>query len=350
MKRNQKASYSLAVFRRNLYTMSRLCRELEQNEQFEVLFFELSFAVTQKEWKLPIADVILMEAMASEESTINFIDYLASLPFPRPIILMLPAGSTATESSKKLFVKHGAVEIFHLPAIYSENKAPFQKLMDSIKVVSGAKVVSRWRDSSSISGEDLPVPFGLNSTQLVAFGSSTGGPQVLLDILSELPAPLPFPVIVCQHILSGYIDTFAAWLENSGHPVRVVAESQDLEKGVVYLAPAEENVHMVRWNHVELRLPFANEITPNVDALFLSIATIMARQTCAILLSGMGDDGVEGLLKLKERGATTIAQNEKTSLVFGMPGAAVKKDACTKVLSPRGIATYLNKVIRSSSN
>lgn len=182
--------------------------------------------------------------------------------------------------------------------------------------------------------------------RLVVIGCSTGGPQALKQILSSLPATFPLPVVIVQHIAAGFIDGFAAWLdENSPLRVKTASNNEALLQGNVYLAP--DNCHCLVNKTVtgyEVFLTRDEELNgfrPSVTFLFNSAATLCPGQSIGIVLSGMGEDGAEGMLAMHEQQCLTIAQNEESSIVFGMPAAAIALNAVDKVLPVEDIAGCL---------
>lgn len=170
-------------------------------------------------------------------------------------------------------------------------------------------------------------------TMLIAIGASTGGPQALAIMLRSLPQPLPCPVLVAQHLDASFAMGLAAWLETeTGLPVRAVESGQRLER-MVLIAMTED--HMVVTKEAALRYspdPVDLVYRPSVDVLFGSLLHAGVGPGTAVLLTGMGRDGAAGLLALRKAGWHTIAQDEATSVVWGMPGAAVQIGAAREVL------------------
>ncbi len=175
---------------------------------------------------------------------------------------------------------------------------------------------------------------------LLAIGSSTGGPGALARILRDLPADLPASVVIVQHVDEHFADGLADWLDGqSALRVRTIAAGDRPEPGRVLVAAT--NDHLVlgsdgRFRYV--REPVETPYRPSVDAFFASAADHASRPGCAVLLTGMGRDGAAGLARLRGLGWHTIAQDEGTSVVWGMPGAAVRLDAAVEVLPVDAIA------------
>jgi two-component system chemotaxis response regulator CheB len=193
-----------------------------------------------------------------------------------------------------------------------------------------------------------------NEFSAVLIGASTGGPPALQRILEQLETPFPAPIVIVQHMPSGFTEAFAKRLDGI-LPFRVCEpeHGEILEQGTVYIAPAD--YHLVLENDgddlvaVRRKRPDHLGHRPSVDVLFQSAAAL-ARQGCrflAALLTGMGRDGAQGLAELASAGAYTITQNESTCVVYGMPKAAQELGAACEVLPLPAIATRINQLIGS---
>lgn len=160
--------------------------------------------------------------------------------------------------------------------------------------------------------------------QLVVIGASTGGPPALATILAELPAGLPVPVLVIQHMADGFVEGLASWLDSiSPLPVTMAQHGARLAPGIVHIAPAGVNTLLRRGMLVELQAaPKGQFHIPGVDAAFASAASTCGANAVGVLLTGMGRDGAAGLVTMRDRGALTIGQDEPSSVVWGMPAAA----------------------------
>lgn len=170
---------------------------------------------------------------------------------------------------------------------------------------------------------------------VVAIGASTGGPPALAKILRELPVDLPAAVVVAQHMAEGFVEGLARWLdEAAGLTVRVAKNGDQVVPGWVYLAPAGLNLSLGGGYRVQLSSPPDGQYhVPGVDVMFASVASLCAERSVGVLLTGMGRDGAKGLLAMREAGARTLAQDEATSVVWGMPQAAMAVGAVDLELS-----------------
>jgi two-component system, chemotaxis family, protein-glutamate methylesterase/glutaminase len=171
--------------------------------------------------------------------------------------------------------------------------------------------------------------------ELVAVGASTGGPAALAAILRALPAPVPAPVLVVQHITPGFDAALAAWLEETTPlPVRLATDGQPLSPGEVLIAPAGAHLGLSASARVELQPdpPVAGH-RPSATYLFASVARVLGPRALGVILTGMGRDGTAGLLDLHRAGGLVLAQDEASCVVPGMPAAAVAAGAVDEVVS-----------------
>jgi two-component system chemotaxis response regulator CheB len=185
--------------------------------------------------------------------------------------------------------------------------------------------------------------------EVVAIGASTGGPQVLRDILVDLPSDFSPPVLVVQHIAVGFDASLVDWLGHQcGLPVHIAADGQALNRPGVWVAPPGRHMGVTGR---ALALVDGQPISlhkPSATYLFQSVAREYRGAAIGVLLTGMGDDGAVGLRDLKRAGGTTIAQDEATSVVFGMPAAAIKLGVVDFVVPPPQIAPILVQRSRAS--
>ncbi|MFO7602926.1 MAG: chemotaxis response regulator protein-glutamate methylesterase [Gammaproteobacteria bacterium] len=169
---------------------------------------------------------------------------------------------------------------------------------------------------------------------LIAIGSSTGGPAALARILGALPADLPAAVVIVQHVDVQFCADFIQWLNTqSTLPVRMAAQQDALVPGVVLVANSEKHLSInARGRVAYVDEPAAYAYRPSVNVLFSSVAQHWQGQALGVLLTGMGRDGAIGLLEMRQRGFATLAQDETSCAVYGMPKAAVALDAADRVL------------------
>jgi len=268
----------------------------------------------------------------------------------QPVPIVVVSGSSTVKEMSTAFkaMEAGAVAIVSRPKGigHAAHEITAKELIQTVKLMSEVKVVKRSpllrKPAVPLATEADVVGMG-RKIQVVAIGASTGGPIVLQTILSGLAKKFPAPILIAQHISSGFIAGFVQWLsESSGFPVHLAADGGLLLSGHAYVAPEGYHLMVKHDNRIALKKnENINRLSPLVSCLFESVAKVFGQGAIGILLTGMGRDGAEGLKLMKEKGAITIAQDKKTSVVFGMPKEAIELDAATHVLSPDQIVQFL---------
>ena len=273
--------------------------------------------------------------------------------YPTPIVIV--SGSTDPHDVAMTFraTEAGAVAMLRRPAGigHPEHEATARELVQTVKLMSEVKVVRRWprmrheaavaRPVEAVLGR-MPVKIGV-----VALGASTGGPPVLQTILAGLPKDFTAPVLIVQHMASGFVQGFVEWLaQSSALPVQLATHGETILPGHVYVAPDEFQMKVERGGRIVLgREEPKNGLRPSVACLFRSVAESYGSDAVAGLLTGMGRDGAEELKLLRDKGAVTFAQDEESCVVYGMPGEAAKLDAATIILAPEKIAPVLASMV-----
>jgi two-component system, chemotaxis family, protein-glutamate methylesterase/glutaminase len=203
----------------------------------------------------------------------------------------------------------------------------------------------------ALAGGNRPAVHGITESgvdaahRLIVLGASAGGTEAIREAIAALPVTAP-PVLICQHLPALFTRLFAQRLDGVG-PLRAheAADGDRVEPGHVYVAPGDRHLHVrLSGDQLLCRLddgPAVNRHKPAVDVLFESAARLTGYSVRAALLTGMGRDGASGLLSLRRAGARTVAQDEATSLVWGMPGAAVKLGAADQILPLSEIPRWL---------
>lgn len=270
-----------------------------------------------------------------------------------PVPIIMVTGLFNSKDIDKTFkaMQAGAVSVIEKPVgitdnnfnIISENMIKMVKLMSEVKVIK-RKSFNRNVISTHVSDRKLNADY--LELKVAAIGVSTGGPPVLQSIFSKLPPNIKVPILVVQHITPGFLAGLVAWLSQvTKYPIHIATQGEKVLPGHIYFAPDE--YHMGINNNGQILLNKGekeNGLRPAVSYLFSSIANSYGKNSLAILLTGMGKDGALELKQLKDKGAITVAQDKETSVIFGMPGEAIKLDAATYVLSPEKIAELFNKI------
>jgi two-component system chemotaxis response regulator CheB len=194
-----------------------------------------------------------------------------------------------------------------------------------------------------------PAPGSGPRPELVVIASSTGGPQALLKILRGLPADFPLPILIVQHIAAGFTQGLADWLtREGGHPVRLAQAGERPQPGVALLAPDGFHMLLDREGRIALDDEAPREIRPSADRTMRSLVGWGGR-VIAVILTGMGRDGADGMRAMRQVGAYTIAQDEATSVIFGMPRAAISLGVIDEVLPLDGIAPRLVALVSAAT-
>lgn len=281
---------------------------------------------------------------------------------PTPIVIV--SGSADTHENTKMFraMEAGALAVLVRPTGigHPNHESEAKELVQTVKLMSEVKVVRRWPQSRRIPGLPQVTKERLDKERLdkpakikvIAIGASTGGPPALQTILAMLPKDLPVPVLVVQHMATGFIHSFVEWLaQSSSLPVHVAMHGEHLVPGHVYVAPDEFQMKIAYGGIVALTKDAPeNGLRPSVSYLFRSLAQVYGGDTVACLLTGMGRDGADELRVLKGKGAITFAQDKDSSVVHGMPGEAIRLDAATYILAPDRIAGVLASLVNNKAN
>lgn len=274
---------------------------------------------------------------------------------PVPIIIVTGSDNINEVTSSFEAMEAGAVTLVaRPPGIHNpEYESSAKTLRDLVKAYAEIKLVRRYpkkntrHDVPTNSKEELKVESSKKPVKIIAIGASTGGPVVIQTILSGFQKNFPLPVVIVQHIAYGFSQGLAEWLrETTGFPIHIANQEETLRPGHAYFAPDGFQMGVNYRNQITLfHEPRKNGLCPSVSYLFRSVRQVYGSQAIAILLSGMGHDGVAELKLLKDTGAVTIAQDEKSSVIFGMPGEAIRLGATTYVLSPEKIVNEINKIV-----
>ena len=269
---------------------------------------------------------------------------------PVPIVVL-----TSTESDIRLGatykgVESGALMVFGKPRGLPKDDPEAAELIDVVKAMADVKVIRRkWKvqEHPQPAKKENAVRRAVTRYRIVAVGTSTGGPPALRTVLGELPGTFPVPVVVVQHISKGFTDGLARWLnETIALRVKLAEAGEPLLAGNVYIAPDEVHLQVTGRGKVALlkESPMDGH-RPSVTALFNSVAKQYGRNAVGVLMTGMGRDGANGLYAMKQEGAYTIAQDEASSIVFGMPKEAINMGAAGEVLALQKIGQKIKELI-----
>lgn len=290
--------------------------------------------------------------------------------YPTPILVI--SASVQHEDTRNVFnlLEAGAIDIFPKPqtGLAADYERLQDELITKIKVLSGVKVFTRHNSSShtskspvltpefsSVKKALLPNPTispnALKSKKniIVAIGASTGGPQALDQIFSELPANFPAPILCVQHISEGFLSEFIYWLgQHCQLPLKIAKTGELPEPGVIYFPPERHHLELDSFGFFTCyNTTPVDGHCPSVTITFQSVAKLCGNRAIGVLLTGMGKDGALGLKDIAQSGGITIAQNEATSVVFGMPKEAIALGAAKYILP---IGSISSNIISQISN
>jgi two-component system chemotaxis response regulator CheB len=286
-------------------------------------------------------DVVVLDL---EMPRMDGITFLKQLNRERPIPVVICSGTTDGRGAKAIeALEHGAIEVVTKPktAVREFLFESSVMLVDAVTAAAATRPKLRQpRMSSAPSERRLSVKNAQHS--LIAVGASTGGPEAVRILLSSLPKDSP-PVLVAQHMPAGFTRAFANMLDREcGMEVREAAAGDLIKPGLALIAPGGRHLTLRRAaGHFIADItsgPLVSRHRPSVDVLFESVAKEVGSAAVGVLLTGMGDDGARGLMALKQVGASTFAQDEASSVVYGMPKAAIDLGAANEVASLDGMA------------
>jgi two-component system response regulator WspF len=290
-------------------------------------------------------DLVLMELCTTETSGIEATRRIMGAT---PCAILIVTASVSAQSARVFeAMGHGAIDAVDTPLpAHGDRPAgatAFLHKLDTIAKLVGTRkfVPNTFTDTWMISRRE----------RLVAMGASAGGPAALMTVLSGLPKDFPAAVIIVQHVDARFAEGMADWLgKNSALPVRVAKEGDRPTPGTVLLAGTNDHLRLISPERIEYTAePSELAYRPSVDVFLSSVAAHWSGEAVGVLLTGMGRDGAKGLKTLRDRGHYTIAQDQATSTVYGMPKAAASLGAAVDILpleriAPRLIDTFRHKL------
>jgi two-component system chemotaxis response regulator CheB len=265
---------------------------------------------------------------------------------PMPIILL----SSLEKSDTRIFdaLQSGAFEFIDKPADPDMVRLGNYRLVDLIREASRTDISLLKARQLAKKNSHAHTFTSTTSYDIIAIGASTGGPGAVELIVNNLPRNLNIPVVIAQHMPARFLETFSARLnEHSPLPVKLTSKGETLKGGVVYIATGESNTRIE--NNLISGLPMITFTSkkydefnfPSVDCLFESVADVYGNRSIGVILTGMGKDGMVGLKKIKSLGGFTIAQDEESSVVYGMPKAAADFDAVRQIVKLKEIPGFI---------
>ncbi len=302
-------------------------------------------------------DVLLLDIQMPKMNGLTFLKTIMSQK-PMPVIIF---SSFVEQGSSNAFkaLEYGAVEIIEKPKFSTNNEIEKYKtrLLNAIQTAFLANVNEKnmpevVKDIPIATKYNIPIKKIDFNNFIIAIGASTGGTEAIKRVLTQIPENFP-PIVVTQHMPAGFTKSFADRLNNiSAITIKEAEQNDILTPGFAYIAKGDK--HLVVRKTAEknyIRLDDSDPLNrhkPSVDMLFNSVADVYGKDSIGILLTGMGADGSKGLKKMKTNGSYTIAQDEETCIVFGMPKVAINIGAVDSVLPIYDIAPFVVEIIKKA--
>lgn len=343
-----------------------LTRVLESDPLIEVVGTAPDPLIARDKIKQLNPDVLTLDVEMPKMDGVTFLRNLMRLR-PMPVVMI----SSLTEHGAEVTLdalEVGAVDFVTKPKLDVAHKLDdfSEEICAKVKAAAGARVSALVRSpkpamvvepklsADAVLGKSGSSGRFKTTDRIIAIGASTGGTEAIKEVLLQLPPDAP-GIVIAQHIPPAFSRSFAQRMNSlCAMTVCEAEEGQQIVPGHVYIAPGDQHLVVARDGARYLcRLsdgPAVNRHRPSVDVLFRSVAQNAGQNAIGVILTGMGDDGADGLKEIRETGARTIAQDERTSVVWGMPGEAVKRDGVDDVLPLEQIAAKVLSLAGAASS
>jgi two-component system chemotaxis response regulator CheB len=332
-----------AVIRQTLTTL------LNQDPEITVIGVAADPYIAVAKIAEEIPDVITLDVEMPRMDGLTFLRKLMS-QHPIPVVIISSLTDRGTESAI-MAMEYGAVTVMKKPDSYSMLNMDTHFIIDAVKAASKAKIKRRSQQENLQRAVKVKTPYSSSMIQttdkVIAVGASTGGTEAILDFLQAMPID-SFGIVVVQHMPEMFTRSFAERLNRiCDITVKEAAQGDTVIRGRALIAPGNKHMELKRSGaryYVDLNdQDPVNRHRPSVDVLFNSTAKYAGKNAIGIIMTGMGADGAAGLLEMKNAGAETVAQNEETCVVFGMPKEAIRLGAAKKVLPLNLIANHVTR-------
>lgn len=314
----------------------RLSRELSKDASIKVVGTALDPYIAREKIVRLSPDVITLDLEMPRMDGLTFLEKLMKY-HPLPVVVVSSLSSKSSEAAIRA-LELGAVEVIKKPGSSDTIEEISLQLVEKVKAAAQVDMEKLFNIRARTSVKRKPAPKLVHATQnFVAIGASTGGTEAIKEILLGFPANGPGTMIV-QHMPEGFTHSFAERLNSMcAMEVREARDGESIYSGLVLVSPGDK--HMVlrksgaRYYARIKDGPMVHHQRPSVDVLFNSVAKYAGRNAVGVILTGMGADGASGMRAMRDAGAITIAQDERSCIVFGMPKAAIEQGGVTHVVS-----------------
>lgn len=318
---------------------------LDANSYIDVIGTAVNGAEALKLLPYLKPDVICTDYHMPVMDGLEFIERALKV-YPCPIlVLSISVQPDQVDNIFKL-LSAGAIDVMAKPRASGGvfGKEDGARLVEKIRIVNGVKYINRAnRKPLEPQNPECLIP-RVTAPKIVVIGASTGGPQALEVILPALKSSFSIPIVCVQHISHGFLLGMLTWLQSmSSLVIEIATPGSKPIPGHLYFPPEGMHLTFDQNGAFELSIPKSEDIyCPSIDKLFSSAANFFKSETVGILLSGMGKDGAEGIRAIFDAGGDTVAQDEDSSIIFGMPAIAINAGVVCRILPPFGIAAYMN--------
>lgn len=292
-------------------------------------------------------DVMLLDLEMPRMDGLSFLRKIMA-ERPMPVVICSALAARGTENAVRA-LEEGAIDIVAKPqyAVRDFLNESAVMLTDTIRAAAVARLSCGVRSKVETLVAAKVSSFDLTPSHVIAIGASTGGTDALRSILGDLQPGAP-PIVVVQHMPAKFTAVFARSLDATSRlTVREASDGDMLAANTVFIAPGDRHMRITRYLHgyrVSLADgPLVSRHRPSVDVLFRSVATAAGHNALGVILTGMGADGADGLMAMRLAGAPTIAQDEESCVVFGMPKEAIRRGAAESVLPLSGMAEAIQR-------
>jgi two-component system, chemotaxis family, response regulator WspF len=336
----QKTVIKVAIANDTLMALEALRRAIATNSNYELIWTAKNGSEAIVQAKRDRPDLILMDLLMPE---IDGVEATRQIMLRSPCAILIVTGSVRRNTSKVFEAMGcGALDVVQTPVLINSQpmvdaaQPLLNKMATVTKLIGKSPAGQRRRTVATADSRGDSVP-------LIVIGASTGGPKAVSTILSQLPSSLKAAIVIVQHIDAQFAAGLADWLQSQANcPVRLAKAGDALHPGQVILAGAHQHLMMTR----DRTLTYGSSTgyspyCPSVDVFFKSVAVHWPSPGKAVLLTGMGRDGAQGLSELRAAGWETIAESEQSCVVYGMPRAAIALGAAKQVLCSLDIANAL---------